>query len=112
LKVKWNCVEQPPPYQVKLIAMSRPASSGGDGFEVVVDSDGTLSVPAAEMARHGFRPGTHLRLVSDEPQPAKRKSMRGAYVHLVEPADVDAFERAMAEAKSERIGYVESQLDS
>jgi hypothetical protein len=89
--------------------MTSTPASGDDGFEVVVGSDGTLTVPAAELARHGVRPGAHLRLVAEdgaEPAP-KRRSTRGSLAHLVTPEDVDAFEAALAEAKADRIASVD-----
>jgi hypothetical protein len=87
---------------------STPASSD-DGFEVVVGSDGNLMVPAAELARHGVRPGAHLRLVVEDAVEAapKRRSARGSLAHLVTRADVEAFETTLAEAKADRIASVE-----
>lgn len=83
---------------------STPASSD-DGFEVVVGSDGSLTVSASELARHGVRPGAHLRLVVEDGADAvpKRRSVRGSLAHLVTSADVEAFETALAEAKADRI---------
>ena len=37
-------------------------STTSAGFDVVVGGDGTRSVPAAELARHGVAPGAHLRV--------------------------------------------------
>ncbi|MGH3767132.1 MAG: hypothetical protein ACRDS0_18865 [Pseudonocardiaceae bacterium] len=91
--------------------MSRPATSGDDGFEVVVGSDGTLSAPAAELARHGVHPGAHLRLVLHQPQPAKRKSVKGALEGTYSPEAIDAFVDALAEAKAERIAAVERRWE-
>jgi hypothetical protein len=80
--------------------------SPDDGFEVVVDDDGNLRVPADELARHGVRPGAHLRLVPEQREGPKRRSARGMFANRVQPGDLDEFEAAMAEAKSERIAAV------
>ena len=53
-----------------------PANTA-DGFVVVVDSDGALRVPAAELARHGVRPGARLRLVPIKQPPGERSRMDG-----------------------------------
>lgn len=99
--------------------MSSPASSD-DGLDVVVDPDGALTVPADQLARHGVRPGSHLRVIfTDEPTAAAevrvevsplkqaRRSVRGSLAHLVTPADVDAFEAALAESKAARIAALD-----
>ena len=77
-----------------------------DGFDVVVNDDGSLSVPAGELARHGVRPGTHVRLVPAQREAPKRRSARGMFADRVQPGDLDEFEAAMAEAKAERIAAV------
>jgi hypothetical protein len=89
--------------------MTSTSASSDDGFEVVVGSDGSLTVPASELARHGVRPGTHLRLVveDDAESTPKRRSARGSLAHLVTPADVEAFEAALADAKADRIASVD-----
>jgi bifunctional DNA-binding transcriptional regulator/antitoxin component of YhaV-PrlF toxin-antitoxin module len=89
--------------------MSVPASSN-DGVEVVVDPSGAVVVPASVLARYGYRPGAHLRLVSDAPAPVGRKSMRGAFAHLVTDADLDAFESAMSHAKAERVAGIDTKI--
>lgn len=83
--------------------MSTTPASNNEGLEVVVGSDGTLTVPAAELARHGVRPGAHLRLVVDEAEQAtKRKSLRGALAEKY-PAEVaDELVRGLVEARKER----------
>lgn len=92
------------------IVMSMSTAAGsGDGMEVVVDGEGNLVVSAAELARHGYRPGAHLRLVADV-RSARHKTMRGAYAHLVTDVDLDAFEAAMGEAKAARVAQVETEL--
>ncbi len=83
--------------------MSRPASSRGDGFEVVVDSDGTLSVPAAELARHGFRPGAHLRLMPEESTPKRRPGRSaGKLAHLVPASVIEEWSLALDDDRAER----------
>src|SRR5918997_1408609 len=55
--------------------VSTTAAANGDDFEVVVDADGALRVSADELARHGVRPGTHLRLVPQhQPRPQRRRA--------------------------------------
>ncbi|MCA1604294.1 MAG: hypothetical protein LC775_02150 [Acidobacteria bacterium] len=87
--------------------MSTSAAPDGEGFEVVVDPDGALRVPAEELARYGVRPGAHLRLVH-EPQPReRRRRVRGALSDIVDAAALDALEAALDEAKAERLAAVE-----
>jgi hypothetical protein len=87
--------------------VSTPAAPSGEGFEVVVGTDGALTVPAEELARHGVRPGTHLRLVQ-EPQPrAPRRSGRGALAGVITPEELDALEVALDNSKAERIAAAE-----
>lgn len=79
----------------------------GEGIEVVVDPDGALRVPADELARHGVRPGAHLRLVH-EPQPGvQRRRVRGALADVVDAAALDALEAALDDTKAERITAAE-----
>jgi hypothetical protein len=66
----------------------RPVSSTASphpdgGLDVVVDPDGTLRVPAAELARHGVRPGSRLRIVTDPMTSALRRSVRGTLTQFV-----------------------------
>lgn len=87
--------------------VSTSAAQDGEGFEVVVDPDGALRVPADELARHGVRAGAHLRLVH-EPQPReRRRRVHGALAGVVDAAALDAFEAALEDAKAERIAAVE-----
>jgi hypothetical protein len=87
--------------------VSTSAAPNGEGFEVVVGTDGILRVPAEELARHGVRPGAHLRLVH-QPQPqAQRRRARGALAGVVTAAALDALEAALDEAKTERIAALE-----
>jgi hypothetical protein len=87
--------------------VSTSAAPNGEGFEVVVGTDGVLRVPAEELARHGVRPGAHLRLVH-QPQPrVPRRRARGALASVVDAAALDALETALDEVKAERIAVVE-----
>jgi hypothetical protein len=44
------------------------ATTGQAEHELVVADDG--SIPAEQLTRLGVRPGTHLRVVSEQPPPA------------------------------------------
>ncbi len=90
-----------------LDSVSTPAAPHDEGFEVVVGTDGALSVPADELARHGVRPGAHLRLVPDTPWSAPTRSVRGALSDVVDTATLDAFEVSLEEAKTSRIAETE-----
>jgi hypothetical protein len=83
--------------------MSTPAGPG-DGFDVVVSDDGTLTVPAAELARHGVRPGTHVRLVPAQRSPRPRR-LAGALADTVPPAAVEQLIAGLDESKAERRAY-------
>jgi hypothetical protein len=87
--------------------VSTSAAPNGEGFEVVVGTDGALRVPAEELARHGVRPGAHLRLVHQPQPPAQRRRARGALAGVVNAAALDALEAALEEAKTERIAALE-----
>jgi len=109
------------PVLATLVIMTNTPAGTGNAFEVVVGSDGALTVPADELARHGVRPGAHLRLVAEgeghgtgqthdeqgDERP-KHKSMRGALAHMVTPEDVDAFVEALAETKADRISSLDA----
>ena len=83
------------------------ATQDGEGFEVVVDPDGALRVPAGELARHGVRPGTHLRLVHEPPPRQRRRRVRGALSDVVDAAALDALEAALDDTKAERLAALE-----
>jgi hypothetical protein len=95
---------------VTLAIMADWPAGKGDGFDVVVGTDGT--VPAEELARHGVGPGDHLRVMirtrvdvgpdtqGEQGQERPRKSMRGALAHTVTPEAVDALIAALAETKA------------
>ncbi|MBW0114463.1 hypothetical protein [Pseudonocardia abyssalis] len=79
------------------------AASNDDGFDVVVADDG--SVPAAELARHGVQPGTHLRLVvTDEPATPERRGGRsaGKLAGTVAPEVIEEWSRALDQDRAER----------
>ena len=85
--------------------MTNTPAGTGDGFEVVVGSDGVLTVPAAELARHGVRPGTHLRLVPEQQSTGERKRMAGALAGSVPAQAVEQLLQGLEEAKAERVAY-------
>lgn len=90
--------------------MSTPTAPNEDnfeGFEVVVGTDGALTVPADELARHGVRPGAHLRLVEQPQARAPRRSARGILAGVIDAEALDAFTTALADSKAERIAAVE-----
>jgi hypothetical protein len=89
-----------------VIMTNTPAGTGnGNGFEVVVGSDGALTVPAAELARRGVRPGAHLRLVPEEQLTGERKRMAGALAGSVPAEAVEELLQGLEQAKAERVAY-------
>lgn len=90
-----------------LDSVSTPAAPHDEGFEVVVGTDGALSVPADELARHGVRLGAHLRLVPSTPWSAPTRSVRGALADVVGTATLYAFEASLDAAKTSRIATSE-----
>lgn len=90
--------------------MSSTASPHPDGgLDVIVDADGTLHVPAAELARHGVRAGTHLRILTDPSPAAPRRSVRGALADDAAPQDIDGLLAALDDTKTERITGTEQR---
>ena len=87
--------------------MSRFAAPNEEDFEVVVDTDGALRVPAEELARHGVRPGAHLRLIPQLPPRTQRRRAHGALAGVVDAVALDVFEAALDEAKDQRIATIE-----
>jgi hypothetical protein len=85
--------------------MSNTPAGTGDGFEVVVGNDGALTVPAAELASRGVRPGAHLRLVPAQQRVAERKRMAGALAGSVPVEAVEELIECLEEAKAERVTY-------
>jgi hypothetical protein len=75
-----------------------------DGFDVVVSDDGTLTVPAAELARHGVRPGSHVRLVPRQ-RSSRPRRLAGALANTVPPAAVEQLIAGLDESKAERAAY-------
>ena len=61
------------------------------GHELVVAADG--SIPADQVARLGARPGTHLRVVAEQPSEAIGSSIAGGLTSWPE-LTWEAFERA------------------
>ncbi len=90
--------------------MSSSASPHPDGgLDVVVDPDGTLHVPAAELARHGVHPGSHLRIVTDRRAPVSRRSARGSLTGTATAHDIDTLLAALDDAKVERVADIEQR---
>jgi hypothetical protein len=87
--------------------VSRFAAPNGEDFEVVVDTDGALRVPAEELARHGVRPGAHLRLIPQLQPRTQRRRAHGALAGVVDAAALKALEAALDEAKAQRIAAIE-----
>lgn len=73
-----------------------------DSFEVVVSSDGSLTVPAAELARHGVRPGAHLRLVKPEGVGRRGGRSAGKLAGLVPDEVIEAWSQALDDDRAER----------
>lgn len=99
-----------PPWSATLQLMSTPTALNDDNFEgleVVVGTDGALTVPADELARYGVRPGAHLRLVEQPQARAPRRSARGILAGVIDAEALDAFTTALADSKAERIAAVE-----
>lgn len=76
---------------------------------MVVDADGALHVPASELARHGVRAGSHLRIVTDPAPALTGRSVRGALADTPAAQHVEELLTALDEAKSERIADVEQR---
>ncbi len=79
------------------------------GIDAVVDPDGALRIPAQELARHGVRPGSHLRIITDAPAAPPRRSARGALADAIDPTTVDALLAALDDTKTERIMDIEQR---
>ncbi len=91
--------------------MNTPAHPN-DGFEVIVGGDGTLTVPAAELARHGVLPGTHLRLIPEQ-RHRRPKRLTGALADMVAPGAVEQLIRGLDESKAERVArYTETAREA
>ena len=82
--------------------MSTTASQD-DGFEVVVSLDGTLSVDADELARHGVRPGAHLRVIPADVSRSKQASAFGYLSAIISSDAADALAAGLDAGKAERL---------
>lgn len=93
--------------RLRRFGWTRPADtllpvSVANEIEVVVGSDGSLTVPADELARHGVGPGAHLRLVASGDSGSGRRSMRGALASITTPDAVRAWSEALDYDRAER----------
>lgn len=79
---------------------TRPETA--DSFEVVVSSDGSLTVPAAELARHGVRPGARLRLVKPEVGSRRGGRSAGKLAGLVPDEVIEAWSQALDDDRAGR----------
>lgn len=79
------------------------------GIDVVVDAEGALHVPASELARHGVRAGSHLRIVTDTGHAPARRSVRGVFAGTAAASDVDDLLAALDDARSERIADIKKR---
>jgi hypothetical protein len=77
-------------------------------LDVVVGDDGTVNVPAPEVARLGARPGEHLRLVRGAAARVlrARRKVRGILVGKIDPVDL-LTEHDFADARKARVDAVE-----
>lgn len=83
--------------------MTITSQGNAESFEVVVDDDGALMVPAAELARHGVRPGTHLRVVvPGEPSTRRAGPSAGKLAGLVPAELIEEWSQALADDRAER----------
>lgn len=67
-------------------------------FEVAVGEDGSIKVPASEVARVGLRPGARLRLVAEPAGPVTRRSSRGVLAGKLPELSWEDFEAASRDA--------------
>jgi hypothetical protein len=76
-------------------------------LDVVVSDDGTVSVPAPDVARLGARPGEHLYVVRATAAPIRSgsKKVRGILVGQIAPTDL-LTEQDFDDARSARIDSV------
>ncbi len=70
-----------------------------DSWEVVIPQ-GDLTIPAAELIRHGLHPGAHLRLVPIAEAVTEHRSVRGVLADKVSNVptwdDFEAIHREVA----------------
>jgi hypothetical protein len=89
--------------------MSTPVAPHGEGLEVVVGADGTLTVAADELARHGVYPGAQVRLIPKQRLSEPKRRVRGALAGVIDAKALDAFETALDQAKADRIEVLEQR---
>lgn len=77
--------------------MLMSVASGAGGHELVVADDG--SIPAEQLTRLGMRPGTHLRVVAEQP-PEAESSVAGRLTSWPKVSWED-FERASQLAQAD-----------
>jgi hypothetical protein len=67
-----------------------------EALDIVVGADGSGTIDAAQLARLGVKPGTHLSVVPVEvaPSPERRRSLRGVLAHLGPAPSWEDFEAA------------------
>ncbi|MDQ2881851.1 MAG: hypothetical protein M3Y48_11670 [Actinomycetota bacterium] len=88
---------------------SSPHPDGGIDLGIDADADGALHVPASELARHGVRAGSHLRIVTDTSHAPARRSVRGVFAGTAAASDVDDLLAALDVVSSERIADIEKR---
>ncbi|WP_157937065.1 hypothetical protein [Geodermatophilus chilensis] len=81
-----------------------------EALDLIVRADGSGVVDAAQLARWGVKPGTHLSVVPVTPaaSTARRRSLRGALANASGSApsweDFEAASSAVARESAERYG--------
>lgn len=63
-------------------------------FEVAVGEDGSITVPADEVARSGLKPGARLKLVAEPSSALRRRSSWGILAGKVPELSWEDFEHA------------------
>lgn len=87
-------------------------SGAEEHVEVIVDADGSVRVPSAEVARLGARPGEHLAFVRGQgDQPRRRQRVRGCLVGRIRTEDQLTDEDFRA-ARQERLRAAEARYGS
>lgn len=90
----------------------RVVSGAEEHVEVIVDTDGSVRVPSAEVARLGARPGEHLAPVRGQlDQPVRRKRVRGCLVGRIPPDD-QLTEEDFRVARDQRLRAAEARYGS
>jgi hypothetical protein len=81
-----------------------------EALDLVVGADGSGVIDAAQLARWGVEPGTHLRVVPEAPAASavRRRSLRGALANASGSApsweDFEAASSAAAQQSAARYG--------